>query len=92
MYGFKICVKFERYPLKFHKKILNPYIAKYAFYEVLNIWRVMISQSYDIFGFSETGPHETNQTASEIPWVRDRCLELPWLPDVAEVIYDSKKP
>ena len=27
---------------------MNPYAAKYAFYEVLKIWRFMISSSYDI--------------------------------------------
>ena len=35
--GSKICVKFQRYPLKFHTKLLNAYTAKYAFCEVLKI-------------------------------------------------------
>ena len=36
-------------------QILNPYTAKYAFYEVLKLLRLMISWSYDILILSETG-------------------------------------
>ena len=49
--GSKLCVKFE-----ISHEILNSYIAKYAFYKVLKIWRLMISSSYDILSLSETGP------------------------------------
>ena len=35
-------------------KILSSYTAKYAFYEVLKIWRLMISKSYGILSLSET--------------------------------------
>ena len=41
-------MKFERCPSKFHTKILNGYITTYAFYEVFKVWRIMISESYDI--------------------------------------------
>ena len=35
---------------------LNPYTAKCAFYEVLKIYRIMMSQTYDILSLSETDP------------------------------------
>ena len=36
--GSKVCVSFE-----ISHKSLGPYTAKYAFYEVLTIWRLMIA-------------------------------------------------
>ena len=56
MYGFKILCEISKVPFEISYKILNPYTAKYAFYEVLKIWRLMISYSYDIFSLNETGP------------------------------------
>ena len=53
MYGFKILCEISKVPFEISHKILNPYTAKYVFYEVL---RIMISWSYDILIFSETGP------------------------------------
>ena len=35
MYGFKILCKISKLHFEISHKILNPYIAKYAFYEVL---------------------------------------------------------
>ena len=49
--GSKFCVKFQS-----SHKILNPYTIKYAYKEVLKVWRLMISQSYDVLSLSETGP------------------------------------
>ena len=56
MYGFKILCEISKVPFEISHNILNPYTAKYAFYEVLKIWRLMISKSYDILSLSETGP------------------------------------
>ena len=41
MYGFKILCEISKMPFEISHKILNPYTAKYAFYEVLEIWRLM---------------------------------------------------
>ena len=35
VYGFKILCEISKVPFEISHKILNPYIAKYAFYEVL---------------------------------------------------------
>ena len=43
MYGFKILCEISKVPFEISHKILNPYIAKYAFYEVYKIWQFMIS-------------------------------------------------
>ena len=56
MYGFKILCEISKGTFEISRKILNPYTAKYAFYEVLKIWQVMISFSYDILSLSETSP------------------------------------
>ena len=49
----KLSVKFHRCPWKFHKKTLNAYTAKYAFYEGLK--QLKMSYSYDILRLSQTG-------------------------------------
>ena len=36
-YGFKILREISKVPFEISHKILNPYTAKYAFYEVLKI-------------------------------------------------------
>ena len=59
MYGFKILCEISKGTFEISRKILNPYTAKYAFYEVLKIWQVMISFSYDILSLSETSPRCT---------------------------------
>ena len=59
MYGFKILCEISNVPFEISHKILNPYTAKYAFYEVLKIWQLMISYGYDIFSLSEMGPWTT---------------------------------
>ena len=56
MYGFIILSEISKDTFEISHKILNPYTTKYAFYEVLKIWRHMISWSYDILSLSETGP------------------------------------
>ena len=43
MYGFKILCEISKGTFEISYKILNPYIAKYAFYRVLKVWRIMIS-------------------------------------------------
>ena len=53
MYGFNILCEISKVPYEISHKILNPYTAKYAFYEVVKIWRLM---SYDILSNCETGP------------------------------------
>ena len=35
---------------------LSPYNAKYAFYDVLQFWRVVTSKNYDIINLNEIGP------------------------------------
>ena len=62
MYGFKILCEISKVPFEISHKMLNPYTTKYAFYEVLKIWRLMISQSYDILSLSETGPWSSSVT------------------------------
>ena len=39
----KILCEISKVPFEISHKILNSYTAKYAFYEVLKIWRLMIS-------------------------------------------------
>ena len=56
MYGFKKLPEILKVPFEISNKILKPYIAKYVFYVVLKIWRIMMYQSYDILSLSETGP------------------------------------
>ena len=56
MYGFNSLREISKAPFEISHKILNPYTTKHAFYEVLKIWQVTISQSYDILSLSETGP------------------------------------
>ena len=43
VYGFNILRKISMLPFEISHKILNPYTAKYVFYEVLKFWRFMIS-------------------------------------------------
>ena len=43
VYGFKILCEISKGTFEISHKILNPYTAKYAFYEVVKIWRFMIS-------------------------------------------------
>ena len=43
VYGFKILCEISKVPFEISVKMLNPYTAKYAFYEVVKIWRLMIS-------------------------------------------------
>ena len=54
MYEFKILFEISKVAFESSHKILNPYTAKYAFYDVLKKWRLMIS--YDVLGPSEMGP------------------------------------
>ena len=53
MYGFKVLCEISKVPFEISYKILNTYTAKYAFYEVVKIWRLM---SNDILSNCETGP------------------------------------
>ena len=55
MYGFKILCEISKVPVEISYTILNPYTVKYAFYEVLKFWQLMISYSYDISSLCETG-------------------------------------
>ena len=43
LYGFKILGEISKGAFEISHKILNPYTAKYAFYETLNIRWIMIS-------------------------------------------------
>ena len=43
MYGFKILYEISKVPFEIIHKILNPYTAKYAVYEVLKIWGLLIN-------------------------------------------------
>ena len=36
----------SKVPFEISHKILNPYTRKYAFYEVLNGWRIMVSSEF----------------------------------------------
>ena len=56
MYGFKILCEISKVPFEISHKILNPYTAKYAFYEVLKFDDLWYLKSYDILSLSETGP------------------------------------
>ena len=56
MYGVKILCAISKVPFEISHKILSPYTAKYAFYEVLEIWGIMISYRFDILSLSETAP------------------------------------
>ena len=42
MYEFKILWEISKVPFEISHKIWKPYFTKCAFYEVLNIWRIMI--------------------------------------------------
>ena len=57
MHGFKILCEISKVPFEISYKILNAYAAKYAFYEVLKIWRHMLYfKNYDLLSLSDTGP------------------------------------
>ena len=56
MYGFKILCEIWKVPCEISHKILNPYIAKFAFYEVLIFDELWYLKSYDILSLSETDP------------------------------------
>ena len=43
MYGFKILCEISQVPFQISHKFLNLYSAKYAFYQMLKIWQIMIS-------------------------------------------------
>ena len=43
VFGFKILCEISKVPFEISHKILNPYTTKYVFYEVLKIWRLLIS-------------------------------------------------
>ena len=43
MYMFNILGEIFKVFFEILHKILNPYIAKYAFHDVVNIWQLMIS-------------------------------------------------
>ena len=47
MCGFKFLCEIQKVPFEISHNILNSYTVKYAFYEVLKIWRLMIYYSYD---------------------------------------------
>ena len=64
MCGFKILYEISEVPFEISHEMLNPYTAKYVFYKVLNIWRLVISSSYDILSLSETGPCTPQEKAS----------------------------
>ena len=55
MYGLKFLCEISKVLFEISHKILNSYTTKYVFYKVLNILRLMLSKSYDILSFSETG-------------------------------------
>ena len=76
MYGFKIWWAISKVPFEISYKIFNTYTAKYAFYEVLKIWRLMISYDYDIFSLSEMSPCLPNTEFCS--WKLVLCLLLLW--------------
>ena len=43
VYGLKFLFEISKVPFEISHKIFNPYPVKYAFYEVLKIWRLTIS-------------------------------------------------
>ena len=43
VYGFKILCEISKVSFEISDKIFNPYTVKYAFDEVLKIWRLKIS-------------------------------------------------
>ena len=65
MYGLKIMCEFSKVPFEISHKILNPYTTKYAFYEVMRIWWLIISWSYDILSLNEMGPWWSGQNTPE---------------------------
>ena len=56
MYGFIVLCEISKVLFQISHKIFNPYTVEYAFYDVLQIWRLLICCSYDILSISETGP------------------------------------
>ena len=46
MYGFKMSCEISRGTFDIAYEILNQYTEKCAYYDVLNVWRIII---YDIF-------------------------------------------
>ena len=52
---FKIVCEILRMPFEISHEILNPYIAKYTFYEMFAVSRNMISASYGNSSLSEAG-------------------------------------
>ena len=67
MYGFQILSEISKVIFEILHKILNPYTAKYAFYEMLKVWRIMISYSYEILRFSETPPPQPGHYPQCLP-------------------------
>ena len=67
MYWFKILCEISKVPFEISHKILNPYTAKYEFYEVLKTWRLMISYSYDILSVNETDPRSVSLQVASSP-------------------------
>ena len=57
MHGFKILYEIPKVTFEIAQKIVNPYIAKYAFYQKLKIWQLKIPYSYDILWLIETVYH-----------------------------------
>ena len=48
MYGFKILCEISKVPIEISHKILNPYTAKYAFYDVSKfdeLWYLKVTTS-----------------------------------------------
>ena len=68
MYEFKILRKISKVSFKISHNILNPFTAKYVFYEVLKVWQIVISLAYDILSFSETDPWGELQPANVCKW------------------------
>ena len=56
MYGFKILCEISKVPFEISHKILNPYTAKYAFYDVLKYDEWWNLKSYYILNLSKRGP------------------------------------
>ena len=56
MCALDILCDLSKVPFEISQKILDTYTAKHAFYEVLNLWRIMISQRYGILSPKSDGP------------------------------------
>ena len=55
MNGSKILCEITKVPFEISLKILNPYTAKYAFYEVLKFDDLWYLKSYNILSLGDTG-------------------------------------